>query len=478
MHWEPVGHAIHRERQLDLSGVASSGGLFAPTIRFHDGTFFVVCTLVGGTGRSGSFVVTATDPAGPWSDPAWIDDAEGIDPSLLFTHDGRAWWCGTRLASPGAWPEQTEVWVREFDPARMRLVGEERVVWHGALEGAVWAEGPHLFELDAEHGGGVLLLASEGGTERHHAVSLAYGPSPLGPFTGDPGNPVLTHRHLGRSAAVANVGHADLVDDGRGGWWATVLASRRLDGVDGLQGRETWLVPVSWEDGRPVFAPGEGRLIEQVEIPWAPTPASIGADAAAAPSIVETGFDGPALHPDLSLVRTSPGVDRASLRERPGHVRLRPASRSLAEVAAHAFVGFRLEQPAAIVTGEVERSGAPGLRCGLALRQSEARHVRLELVGETVVLVRHVDGTEEVVGSAEVAAGPVELALSIDGLTGMARARHAGGTADVGHVDLRPLSSTQAGGFLGVWAGVYAAGDGGPGAHVDVDALRIEYPDS
>ena len=194
--WELVGHAVHREEQLDLSSVAASGGLFAPTIRHHDGRFFVACTVVGGEGRQGSFVVTATDPGGPWSDPAWIEDAPGIDPSILFDDDGRAWWCGTRLADPGDWPEQTEVWVRELDLAAMSLIGDEHVVWHGAVEGAVWAEGPHLYRGIGDAGEGVLLLASEGGTERHHAVSAARGPSPIG--TGGPDGSPFSGRFPGR----------------------------------------------------------------------------------------------------------------------------------------------------------------------------------------------------------------------------------------------------------------------------------------
>ena len=85
--WEQIGHAIDRPDQIDLSTVPSSGGLFAPTIRFHDGTFYIANTLVHGSGRQGNFLIKATDPAGPWSDPIWLDEAAGIDPSILFDVD-------------------------------------------------------------------------------------------------------------------------------------------------------------------------------------------------------------------------------------------------------------------------------------------------------------------------------------------------------------------------------------------------------
>lgn len=460
--WELVGHAVHREDQVDLSTVAASGGLFAPTIRHHDGRFFVACTLVGGDGRQGSFVVTATEPAGPWSDPAWIEHAAGIDPSILFDDDGRAWWCGTRLADPGDWHEQTEVWVRELDLATMSLIGDERVVWHGAVEGAVWAEGPHLYRRGDE----VLLLASEGGTERHHAVSAARGSGPTGPFTGSKANPLLTHRHLGGDLDVANVGHADLVDDGRGGWWATVLATRRLpvDGgrADALQGRETWLVPVVFEDGWPVFAPGTGRLADEVDVPWAE------AQAPRASTLVDD-FDGDGLHAELLTVRTAPGTTRHRLGHRPGHLRLDAVSADLAEPVPHAFAGFRLEQPAATLSTSVELPDAApaGLTAGLALRLTDRRHLRLAVrvagdggTSRVVELVLHVDGDDRLLASIDAPSGPLGLALEVDGFRAVARVEHgaggpAAGTAAVGTADLAPLSPSDGGGFVGVVGGVF-----------------------
>lgn len=495
--WQLVGHAVHREEQLDLSTVAASGGLFAPTIRHHDGRFFVACTRIGADGEQDGFVVTATDPAGPWSDPAWIEGASGIDPSLLFDDDGRAWWCGTRLAEPGDWPEQTEVWVRELDVAAMRLVGEEQVVWHGAVEGAVWAEGPHLYRM----ADGVLLLASEGGTERHHAVSAARGARPTGPFTGSKANPLLTHRHLGRDVEVANVGHADLVDDGRGGWWATVLATRRLavpgaraDGTrgdlaraDALQGRETWLVPVAFEDGWPVFAPGAGRLRHEVAVPWA--------DATApGPSRLVDEFDGPALHRELLTIRTAPGMRRSRLGERPGHLRLEAVSRSLAEPVPHAFAGFRLEQPAARLSTalEVPVAAPAGLLAGLALRLTDRRHLRFAVrvagadvrgsgsgsgsgCGRVIELVLHIDGDDELLASVEAPPGRLSLILDIDGFDAVARLERVGDAADgdvavataVGTVDLSPLSPSEGGGFVGVVGGVFVVCERATADHPD-----------
>lgn len=137
--------------QLDLADIPSSKGLYAPTIRHHDGVFHVVCTVVAPMvdgvptwpGRAGHFLVTATDPAGPWSDPIWFDGFDGIDPSLTFDGD-RVWLCGNRLAQPGLWPGQTDIWLTELDPATFAPIGEVNWIWRGAMATAVWAEGPHI----------------------------------------------------------------------------------------------------------------------------------------------------------------------------------------------------------------------------------------------------------------------------------------------------------------------------------------------
>ena len=80
VNWRQIGHALTRASQLPLQGAKNSHGIWAPTLRFHDGRFYLVSTNMT---LGGSFLVTATDPAGPWSEPVLLDQ-EGIDPSLLF----------------------------------------------------------------------------------------------------------------------------------------------------------------------------------------------------------------------------------------------------------------------------------------------------------------------------------------------------------------------------------------------------------
>ena len=147
-HWHQIGHVLDRPSQLDLDEIRPSGGLYAPTIRHHNGTFYVINTLVDGKTRSGNFIVTATKPEGPWSEPYWLQDADGFDPSLFFDEDGRVWFTANRLHEEGYYTGHTEVYLREIDIENMKLIGEETVLWDGAVKGAVWAEAAHIYKVN------------------------------------------------------------------------------------------------------------------------------------------------------------------------------------------------------------------------------------------------------------------------------------------------------------------------------------------
>jgi xylan 1,4-beta-xylosidase len=447
VNWTQVAHVVSRPDQLDLSGVPSSGGLFAPTIRYFDGTFYVVCTLVNGTGRQGNFLMTAIDPVGPWSDPIWLD-VDGIDPSLLFD-DGRVWMCGTRLADPGLWKGQTDVWLRELDLDRGILIGQEHLIWRGALVGARWAEGPHLYRV----GDGYLLLAAEGGTERNHAVSVARSLTVTGPYVGNPGNPVLTHRDLGGSAPIVGVGHAELIEDANGDWWSTVLATRTVDGDGSMLGRETNLVPVVWEAGWPVFAPGAGRVPREAEGP-----------SAVLKPRARDDFEGATLDLAWNEVRTSDGT-RYSLDARPGWLRLPALPAAVTRADAPAFVGRRVQHLAASAGTLLDFAPSTADEsAGLLLRQSEDYQIRVAIEavgsGRRVVAVRRLGGVDKELASAPVNDGVVELRIRIEGGSCALSFTFDGVECPLAETSCAELGSETAGGFLGVWVGMFATSNG------------------
>ncbi len=209
VHWELISHAIDRvEQGLKLDAVSPSGGVQAPTIRYHQGVFYITSTCVGKAWPrlDYHFIVFATDPHGPWSAVHYIQNAPGIDCSLFFDEDGQCYFLANReklLAKQGG---DTEIWISRFDVTTFQLMGEQIALWDGT--GGNFPEGPHLYK---RHGGYYLLIA-EGGTCHFHTVTMARSQNIFGPYVPYERNPVLTHKHLHRTYPIQNVGHADLVE--------------------------------------------------------------------------------------------------------------------------------------------------------------------------------------------------------------------------------------------------------------------------
>ncbi|MCL1883300.1 MAG: glycoside hydrolase family 43 protein [Defluviitaleaceae bacterium] len=236
INWEQVGHCLTRPEQLPLKEAGASGGIYAPTIRYHQGKFYMVTTNVSSDGH---FFVTADDPAGEWSDLIWIKDSNGervngIDPSLFFDDDGKVYFTYTDYGMKQA----------EIDLKTGR-VGEIRNTWGGI--GGRNAEAPHLYKIDGKY----YLLLAEGGTETGHMVTIARSDSPWGPFESCPHNPILSNSHT--YSPVQATGHGDLIIGPDGKWWMVFLAFRTTVPYFHHLGRETNIVPVDWENGWPMI---------------------------------------------------------------------------------------------------------------------------------------------------------------------------------------------------------------------------------
>lgn len=252
--WKLIGHALTDATKISFDGLSISRGVFAPSIHHHQGTWYIINTLVD---AGGNFFVTAKDPAGPWSDPVWLKDIDGIDPSFFFDDDGKVY-----ILNNGA-PEgkplydgHRAIWMQEYDLGSQKLVGPRKVVINGGVDLAkkpIWIEGPHIYKVN----GWYYLMCAEGGTGPGHSEVIFRAKSPWGPYLPYQDNPILTQRDLpaDRANPVTNAGHADLVQKADGSWWAVFLASRPYSGDRYNTGRETFLLPVTWKDGWPVILP-------------------------------------------------------------------------------------------------------------------------------------------------------------------------------------------------------------------------------
>jgi len=317
VHWEQIGHVLDRPSQVNLDGAGYTGGIFAPTIRFNQGIFYIIATNVN---NGGNFIVTSKNPSGPWSDPYWIKGAPGIDPSLYFDDDGKAYYTGTRSPENSQYMGDQDIWAQELDLNTMQLIGESYVLWKGALKNAYFVEGPHLYKVNNFY----YLMIAEGGTEHYHSVTIARSKDIFGPYEGNPGNPILTHRHLGKGYPISNPGHADFVETQNGEWWMVALASRPYGGYYKNLARETFLMPMIWEDGWPIVSPGTGKIEFKYSVPNLPkyiTSSSANRD----------DFEKETMDYIWNSIRT-PREQFFSLTERPGHLRLKLRPQGLVDI--------------------------------------------------------------------------------------------------------------------------------------------------
>ncbi|MDD6486481.1 MAG: glycoside hydrolase family 43 protein [Spirochaetales bacterium] len=461
--WEQIGNVIHRRNQLDFTGEASSRGLFAPTIRYNKGTFYCICTQVD---KIGNFFMTAQKPEGPWSDPIVIKGADGIDPSLFFDDDGTVWYIGQHFNPAGVrWNGDCKIWIQRIDINSGRLYGKKTDIWSGALKKCVWPEGPHIYKKD----GWYYLIHAEGGTSVEHAVSVARCKTMEGEWEGKKANPILTHRQLGLTAGVINVGHADLFCSKEGNWRMVCLGSRPYgDGELGggrccNMGRETFLVPVHWEDDWPVVARETG-LIERAYTQDGFVAKTTLEDDKPKPPVIDK-FDEDTLAPYWMTLRNR-NPDLITLFDNPGCLRLygngKLTSTDEVSFVAERQTAFSFEASAKMKATLKEEGDAAGITCF----QSEEFHYCLELCrkdGKNIVqLVKVTGGNAEVVADSGASAVPEDAEIELKAEARMqnlffsfsingARFMQLGDAQDA-----TILSTEKAGGFIGTVVGMFA----------------------
>jgi len=260
VNWRQIGHVLDRPSQLMLTNQGVSHGIFAPEITYnpHNDLFYLATTFVYG---GGNFIVTAKDPAGPWSDPIWTPEVPGIDPALFFDDDGRAYVLNNQDPDyPPLYEGHKAIGIQEFDVVNQRMIGPRRIArdgGHDITEKPIWLEAPQVFRLH----GFYYMIAAEGGTSINHTAVVFRSKNIWGPWETFEGNPILTQRHLDphRENPVTNAGHSNLVQDADGNWWIVFLGCRPYTPYNHFNiGRETFLMPVRWtEDKWPVVLEGD-----------------------------------------------------------------------------------------------------------------------------------------------------------------------------------------------------------------------------
>lgn len=434
VHWQQIGNVLDRESQLPLKGASSWLGIYAPTIRYHEGIYYMITTNVG---NGGNFLVTAKDPRGPWSEPIWLKQ-QGIDPSLYF-ENGKCY----MVSNPG-----DAIWLCEINPKTGEQLTESKKLWQG--DGGRYPEGPHIYKKDGYY----YLLISEGGTELAHHLTIARSKNIEGPYESNPNNPILTNcSRLGQSMQIQGTGHGDLVQAANGSWWMVFLAYRNYGGSYHHLGRETYLAPVEWKEGEwPVVNGGLpiDTLVKANTLPAVPLEKHLKNGKFFAPT---TG-----IHEWISI-QGEPNADESAPSENPQDclLRLYPHG-TLTENNYPAFQGRRQESARMTLESEVSVKG--DVEAGLTVYQINDGHLDLFASQKQIALRCKLKSIDYIVKSVpRIRKGTVKLRVRSDGDMYYFDYSTDGKTfKQLASMNCSLMSTEVAGGFTGVTLGMYVDG--------------------
>ena len=448
-HWEQIGNVLDRPSQLPLEDTDISQGLFAPTIRYNDGVFYVICTNIS---HGGNFIVTATDPEGPWSEPHYIEGADGIDPSLFFDDDGKCYYCGTHENVNGArYFGDYYIYIQELDIKNFKLVGERVEAWNGAMKDIPWPEGPHIYKV----GDYYYIIHAEGGTGPEHAICCARSKNIFGPYENNKKNPIFTHRHLGKRYPIQYVGHGDMFMAVNGDYYMVMLAVRPTNGFTTM-GRETFLARVIFEDDWPFVNPSLGVISDSLNIKlddWERTlPKTCWPNVSKKYNFAKMEK----LGPEFMTLRKP--LDESSLKFTEEGMLLKCSTTNLSEKATPSYVSLRqdtknFEARAVLYTDNLMM----GTRAGICLMQSSDFHLRFEIseCRARVVIVKK--GVAELLVSDPIYESPATLVMRVNGTkVSLYSLNEKGMEPYVRDLDISALSTEVAGGFVGCTVGLFA----------------------
>ena len=375
--WELISHAVTPANGFHVEANCGVGGVMAPTIRYWNGTWYIInCNFAD----KGNYIVTAPDPRGPWSEPHWMDDVPGIDASIFFDTDGRCYVIGTGdvWENEGGRMERG-IWIAEYDIENFKVVSEPFTIFNSALRGGASPEAPHIYHIGEYY----YLIYAEGGTEHYHAVMSARSKELFAFFERNPANPIMTHRHMGFASPIINIGHADLVDLPDGSWYAVMLGSRLIDGIGKNLGRETFICPVVWERDWPLMSPQTGKVEWEYDapasLPWTEWPKGDRRD----------DFDGDSLGDDWTFWGT-PYEDFWQLKD--SALRIRCIRQAMVQDLQamgfgvnksvenyRPFIAKRQIQPCWSVSTRMHFTPSEGETAGLAVVQAMNHQLRVEM---------------------------------------------------------------------------------------------------
>jgi xylan 1,4-beta-xylosidase len=437
IHWKQIGHCLTRKSQIQLEKVNSSGGVFAPTIRYHNGRFYM--TTTNDTTHQ-NFYVWTEDIYGEWSEPIYIDQG-GIDPSLYF-ENGKAYFMSNGADDNGI----AGIVQCEIDIETGRKLTPSKTIWQGT--GGRFLEAPHLYYINNTY----YLMAAEGGTEFGHMVTYARGDSPWGPFEAYPHNPVLTNRNLG-GYEIQAVGHGDLVQDEKGNWWMLHLGFRQSGQWVPYHhlGREVFLTPVTFGEDGWFTAGHHGTTLTCFETDRFEE------------NLVQSEkkcytFDNTRWDLDWCFLR-HPYVENYVLED--NKLALKGTQKNLDQADSPTFIGLRQKDFDAVISCDVSITEG---EAGITLYMDENHHYDLAIRrfenGYRAIERLNIGDIKSIVNEVELENQKnISLLIRANHYTYSFAAIIDGKEIHLGTAQTKYLSSEVAGGFTGVIIGLYAYSD-------------------
>jgi len=462
--WKQIGNVISRPSQMNFMGHRMTRGLFAPSISYNNGVYYVVCTLID---KGGNFVVTAKDPAGPWSDPTFLPEVKGIDPSLYF--DDTKTYIIYNSDPPDHKPLYSghrTIRMYEFDPVNLKVVGEEKILVNGGVDISkkpVWIEAPHILRKNDWY----YLYAAEGGTSVNHSEVVLRSRDVWGPYQPYEKNPILTQRHLpaDRKDPITSAGHAQFVEGPDGKTYAIFLAVRPYRDNFYNTGRETFIAPVEWKDDWPVVDPAHQELQYRYPISYRESKQA-NAQPQSGNFQYTITFENK-LDPALLFLRT---VDSTSFNlTKANGLTLKLKPETCMETENPSFIGKRQQHLYCSAETELSFSAkSDSEKAGLVIFQDENHFYYLcksVSNGKNVVQVyksQAAGNSMELLAQADIASSVVLLSITAEGEQYSFRYALKPGKWSVlkDNVDGTFLSTQVAGGFIGCVFGMYATSSG------------------
>lgn len=445
VNWEQIGYCLTRDSQLPLKKCWASGGIYAPTIRYHEGKFYMVTTNVSG---GGNFYVTATDPAGEWSEPVWVKQGGGIDPTLFWDENGKSYFLSnTGIHNDGS--NRDGIHLSEIDIKTGKLTSEPVSIWNGT--GGRYPESPHLYQKDGYY----YLMIAEGGTEYGHKVTIARSRYIYGPYDACPFNPILTQINRDtQNSPIQGSGHADLIQANEGSWWIVFLAFRPQNGQHHLTGRETYLAPVSWPENGWPSVNGSGTVSVDMNCKTLPLKPF-------AKKPVRDDFSTSKPSFDWNYLR-NPARENYVFDVQKSKLILKGSAVTINDADSPTFLGRRQDQISFQSTTLLNFAPSnANEEAGFTALMNERYHLDLVKTKGKLVLryrlgeIRHIE--KEVSVSAKTVYLRIEstpefysFSYSLDGKDFKA----------LGKVNTNLISTETAGGFTGVFLGLFASGNG------------------